>query len=482
MLFGPVILVFIAGAFATAPPLHPVPGGVTAYLLGLLLLTLVPAMVVSRLTSRLLRTGRASSFVLAERVVSAARWLIVAYHVAAIMVAGWIRVDPERTPEARLAIELLVAAAPLTAFTALYWAFAPMHQRLREAILWRHLHEGRLVLVSMTRWELVVDHIRHALLLAALPIATLSAWSALGERIGPWWAGHDLNPRGLGVWVLGWHVAGLLLVVSIVPMLMRRLWSTVRLGEGDLRREIERVLERAGVGVREILVWRSALGIVNAAVLGATRPARYLLFSEMLLSVMTRDQVRAVAAHEAGHGRYNHLVWLLATGLLSALALALLGAVFLSAGGRSQAEASSLVLSLGALLGSMVVVGWVSRRFEHQADAYAAKDLSSFVSTAPEAAPEAVAEAAPVQTSCAVTAEGVAPVRACLQVVAEYNGLEIDRFTWRHGSIAARLSHLSSLIGRACDDLPIDRTVRRIKFTVAVGWCALAILGWWAWG
>jgi hypothetical protein len=56
-----------------------------------------------------------------------------------------------------------------------------------------------------------------------------------------------------------------------------------------------------------------------------------------------------------------------------------------------------------------------------------------------------------------------------LQSVADLNGIDPERFTWRHGSVRERQRRLAALVDRPVDALPIDRQVRLIKAAAIVG-------------
>ena len=64
-----------------------------------------------------------------------------------------------------------------------------------------------------------------------------------------------------------------------------------------------------------------------------------------------------------------------------------------------------------------------------------------------------------------------------LMTVSLANGVPMERFSWRHGSIDSRRRHLESLIGRPIESLPIDRTVRILNVTSLLVVCVAA--GWW---
>ena len=107
--------------------------------------------------------------------------------------------------------------------------------------------------------------------------------------------------------------------------------------------------------------------------------------------------------------------------------------------------------------------GWVSRRFERQADAFAATSLSRD----PEDRPLPV-----------VSEAGIDAMGSALMDVSGSSGVPSRRFSWRHGSIDSRIRHLRSLAGVEIGSVPIDRTVRRIN-ALSLFLCVVSG-GWWA--
>jgi hypothetical protein len=100
----------------------------------------------------------------------------------------------------------------------------------------------------------------------------------------------------------------------------------------------------------------------------------------------------------------------------------------------------------------------VSRRFERQADTFAVQ----------HSAMQASGATAPV----VITDNAARTMIDALESVAVLNNMSPKEAVWkqwRHGSIRWRQLHLFALVGLRTDQVPIDRTVRRIKFaTVAV--------------
>lgn len=401
---------------------------------------------------RLDRTGQSRNIALAERLLGFGRAVVVGIHAYAIIELGWIQSARELSNNLPVVREFVTALPPLVAFVILYWAYAPIQRRIREALLWRHLHQGTPILPDRSRAALVWEHIRHSILLGLIPLLMLTAWRHIGEFAAA------QQHRTLGHWLewifIIWQIAGVFVVLAVSPYLLRFIWDTVPLRGGPLRESVESVFSRNNVSAREVLVWQTSSGILNGALMGIIPRARYVLFTDALLQVLPLRQVEAVAAHEAGHGRLHHIAWLIGSTIVASLAGATAFAIILEV---VQTEESWLLSAAGIIATAGVgffVLGLVSRRFELQADAFAAKDLSRF--PPPE-------EAGTPPPSPLITRESAASMIDALETVSRLNGTPPERFTWRHGTVRARQAHLASLVGTPLADLPIDQAVRRVK-------------------
>jgi Zn-dependent protease with chaperone function len=122
---------------------------------------------------------------------------------------------------------------------------------------------------------------------------------------------------------------------------------------------------------------------------------------------------------------------------------------------REFEDLASGAATLASLVCALLVFGFVSRRFELQADAFAAQHLSGMSS-------------ANAGRGVVVTPEAAEAMAGALQSVAELNHIPVRRFTWRHGSIHARQRAVRSIVGAPADRIPIDRTVRRLKMVILI--------------
>ena len=332
-------------------------------------------------------------------------------------------------------------------------------QRMREAMFLRQLDDGEPVAAPPTRAGFLLDQLRHRFLVLLVPIGVLAGWSELVSAIGAaqrWSAGL----------IVGVQYAGILPALVLMPVLLRLIWSTRRLGDGALRSRLDELCREQEVRCKDILVWRTQGGVVNGALVGVIPQLRYVLLTDGLLGRLASPHIDAVMAHELAHARCHHLPWLLAS-LLAALTLAwglAYGVVAIVAPGVTEASVS-LTAAPAALALTVIWFGIVSRRFEWQADARAVQHLAGWHASAQRAG-----HAPPVIDAFAVEA-----MAGALGAVARHNNVRRHRTDFRHGSIVDRQARIHGLLGLRADALPIDGTVRLIKGITVLGLTATAI-------
>jgi STE24 endopeptidase len=368
--------------------------------------------------------------------------------------------------------ELLFLLPTLGLFVFAWWAYYPIDRVLREAAIIRSIHRGQPLYPIEPRGKYILNHLRHEVLLILVPLLLIFAWhETITTYADQLWrpGGQDITPL--------LTMAGAATVFLFSPMIIRYLWDTQPLPAGDIRSRMLAMCRQHRVGVRQILLWRTAGGMINAAVMGLIAPLRFILLTDALLDQLPEKQLEAVMAHELAHVRKHHMFWLLAVAvvvlgsseiafhLLFTWAMPLVGldsaltdSQFAIAGTLSNYEQLlMLVGSICAISVWGVTFGWVSRRTERQADAFAVAHLA------------AVKQTDETQTTnrndsplCA-DAQSVQTMVAALQQVADLNHVPVNKHNWRHGSIAWRQTYLQSLINQPINNLPIDRTMRNIK-------------------
>lgn len=386
---------------------------------------------------------------LMERLVAASRLAAGLWHLAATLLLGWPDVV-RRAVGDWIAVDEVLAASPLVLFIVSGWvATAGLEHRLREAMALRRIERGEPAGRPPGPWAMIGLSARHHLPPVVVPIVLVMGWNelidlGLARASSAGWGGAA-GAEWLSVVAGLAQFGGMLAIILMAPLLLRRLWRTREL-TGPMRDRLAALAARHRVRLGTPLVWLTHGSMVNGAVLGLFWPARYILLTDALLEHLTPEQVEAVSAHEVGHIRRGHMVWLGLCVLASLFASGLIAEVLASAlrlpaAGWVTGAASALSL---ALAGGVFL--WVSRRFEWQADAFAAQHLSR-------------SEGEPA----VVTERSAAVMASALQAVADLNGVSVRRPSLRHGSIALRQSKLRALVGRPLDGLPIDRQARWIK-------------------
>lgn len=446
LLLASVVLAEAGGVSAPAPPwpaLAVALGGPAA-LTGL-------AWLVARRTRRELASGRGWHAVRrGERDLRRLDGLLLVPHVVALFALGWLEVVRSMVGDIVLVDEAMALLPALLGIGAIRRCWAPIERRVREWELLDRLdrvgHDGGPVALPRlpTCGELVLDHLRTHVLLVLVP-----ALVALGLIEGVRTLLNDSTPAWLGDVA---QIAVVLMVFAIGPWIVRAVLDTAPLPEGPVRAALLEVCRRHGVGMSQLLLWRTHGSLHNAAVVGLLPRLRHVLMTDALVDDLTLPQLTAVMAHEIAHVRHRHVVvaGITLLGLAAVAGLAAQRAVDLA--GDAAIPPNMFATVQPWLDGAVVVAiaatvvlgfGWVSRRLERQADTFAVKHLSD------RDGPGVSADA--VQTMC-----------DALSAVAGPNGIDPRRPSWRHGSIAWRQAYLRRLVGAPLGGLAIDRQVRWI--------------------
>ena len=402
------------------------------------------------------RRGRVGAVRWSSRVILLARTAALGWHMVSVFALGLLGLVRTLTGDLVLVDELIASAPAFGVLLLTYRLAHPIERRIRDAMMIRTLDEGRPVYAFPTPWRYVLGAARNSLAIMFVPLVLILGWSDLLDRAVPHiaWPGW-LPEAGRSGAPAAIRLAGSIAIFALVPPVMTRVWDTVPIPPGELRTGLESLARAHRIRLRRFLIWRTGGSMLNGAVIGLVPWLRYIVLTDALLENLTEPEVEAVAAHEVAHVRKHHMLWLAAAVLGSALLVgegAALG--FMRAGWSDDATAwSSAGVSLVAVV---LVLGIVSRRFEWQADAFAARHLSESAGGTDEDA-------------SVITGSGAHAMSAALARVARLNGMPETRFTWRHGSIATRRRRLARLVGTRADRMPIDGRVLVVKFCTLLG-------------
>jgi len=254
-------------------------------------------------------------------------------------------------------------------------------------------------------------------------------------------------------------------------------------------------------------------------VMGLFPRVRYIFLSDLLLETMKDEEIEAVFAHEIGHIKHRHMWWyvlfmlLIMLFVMGPIAYLLNHVPGLSLDGPMRPDIRSIVtarveqISEFLAFGTFIIMfGFLSRRFERQADVYAARTMEAWqergTTTITHINPEAqlagalfvpglaTATLGPAMTTTHtqptvktytpatswVGEYGAEIVAAALHRVAKINNIPVAAREWLHGSIAHRMRYLRTISAHATHTHRFDKSMRRLKW----GMVALVVmLGMW---
>ncbi len=223
-----------------------------------------------------------------------------------------------------------------------------------------------------------LDRLKGLLLAAGLGYPLLVLVLKLVDWAGSWW----------WLWAWGTVLGFELVMVVLAPILILPLFNRFTpLSQGGLRQQLLAVAERTGFRVRSIQVMDGSKRSrhSNAFFTSFGRFRKIVLF-DTLLEQLNESELAAVLAHEIGHDKKGHipklLGWSAAGQLVGFGALAWLARAewFSAAFGLPGGNLAAGLLLFGLLAGTVTywltpLANYWSRRFEYEADAFAAQTM-----------------------------------------------------------------------------------------------------------
>ncbi len=276
-----------------------------------------------------------------------------------------------------------------------------------EVVSWLALHATDMLLGRRiwSSWEYVWFKLRYTVLILLIPWCLLKFFE---DAAG-------LLARLVSSDVAGYAAMGAVIVAAVVcfPVFLKWLFGAKSMPPAELRWRLEQICTRVGLKVRDILVWpMGGSRVLNAAVMGIVPRFRYILFSDALLDVLTYEECEAVLCHEIGHIKNSHTpLYLLFTAGFVLFVMSGMG-LFSAELQQSHFFAAPILIALTCIYWRFVF-GFVSRKFERQADLYAAEMMGSPV-----------------------------PIALALEKISLMSGDARELPQWRHYSIAERVRHL----------------------------------------
>lgn len=191
--------------------------------------------------------------------------------------------------------------------------------------------------------------------------------------------------------------AGLLIVQWLFsPYIINAVYAARPPGPGEewLERELEEIARRSGVRKPKLVI--AEVAMPNAFAYGSPLAGSYVAVTRGLLRLLSRDELRAVLAHEVGHLKHRDVTVILSLTLLPVAAYFIGRALLwlgLLGGGEGERRSNPLVIAaVGAALLAAgflfeLAVAHFNRLREYYADAH-----SALVTGAPRALQRALAK------------------------------------------------------------------------------------------
>ncbi len=489
---GPTSEMVASPFLAPAPPMLTI-----ALIIGTHLALLLFIQQKARSSIRLLHNSAVNSTAVAyqmDRAMSRLRWATVGLAAAQVWGMGWAQVVGEAVGQTQylkylpMLLPAIFAAPALLTWMGIWTAQHGVERAIRQRSLPYLLAQGLPNHEMPELGTYVWMQMRHNLYLL-VPMALATVVEELAALLDAYWRYSSTVAVPLLIGVL----------LLLAPWLITRMWDTTPL-RGELRARLEKLAAAHRIRFRQIYVWRTSSMVTNAAILGYVPFARYFLMTDALLETLSDRQIEAVFAHEVGHASHKHLWW---------YAMAICGAFLLAASMGDAAAyyfgATSVLgyvmgpatLSVGltfGLLGLFLLLGFpfISRRFEHQADWFAARHMGESLAQEPlrktpgvlfadaptlleqitaeqymrgevllePAIAPAVELVAPAPAT--VTLQGAEVFNSALETLVDVAHRSRDRASWMHPSINNRLALLRQLAG---DERAAAAFRRRMIFT-----------------
>ncbi len=365
-----------------------------------------------------------------------------------------------------------IAIVPFLLSLLLVWvAIFPADRAIRQIALEVHLFRGRPVHPVWTLPQFLAFNFRHQVLFILIPmLAILAARDVIVlnrkelQQLSP----HPFLPDLL----LGLMACA---VAVVAPLVLRWVWQVRPLPSGPLRDQLESLCRRLRMRCAQILVWQSGGMVVNAAVMGVVAPLRYVLISDAMLEQLDDRKIEAVFGHEAGHVKRGHILFFLLFAFISGCAVSVLSA-YSRTWSRDAYSWITLAVGVVLVLKWSVLFGFISRRFERQADLFGARTLA--LAEGPCGQPCALhdgsgASRSPLSGPICRSAANV--FSDTLNDVAMLNGICPEAPSWRHGSIASRSRVMQTYAQDPAQVARFERGITIIKVLILAGACAAGL-------
>ena len=302
---------------------------------------------------------------------------------------------------------------------------------------------------------------------------------------------------GLGYWASVLNLIPILVLLLFTGKILCMVWSTESMPEGALRRRLLAMAQRSGIGFSDVRIWHTHHRIVNAAVIGPMRVARYVILSDALLENLSEREVEAVFAHELGHGYHRHILWYLMAIFAASLVSSGLGSL-LELRYPQDPQLFDAMTMLPMVFFIVYGISRISRLCEHQADWFAAQRMGEELSETARPVGGGGQSAAPPVEQCplptpqamvggsflnpwlvayaAVSASAASPLErgaaafsTALRRVVELSGGSPEKPGWMHPSVNQRTQLLACLAASPEAVRRFEGQMRRLRRLIRWG-------------
>lgn len=238
-------------------------------------------------------------------------------------------------------------------------------------------------------------------------------------------------------WLVASMIIGIPVLLAVFPFLVLLVWRTTRIQDEETRNTIQEVVQQHQIRVSGVRIWKTSRQIVNAVVAGVFPYFRVILISDGLIQHFSDSELKAIIRHEAGHIRRWHLPSRMLFILLPVTLLVIAEWLGYDPVGPLNSVAvlchvpESWVFPILTVLYCVylfIVLAWLSKRMEFDADQYAVTLQSDDSHAAPQVCPEAAEDM----------------TNALLQF-AELVPDQVDRKSFWHPTLRQRLIRIEQL-------------------------------------
>ncbi len=306
----------------------------------------------SRLSARPER--KQELYLTARRFASTYKGLLLASYFVILSLLNWQAMSEILAPPGRIIfLHFVLKMLPFFVLLLLSWL---IYYGIEKALSFR----------PWTLGQYLSFQIRQALVI----VVPLLGFNFLIELVGTFSGTEDYLELYPELMIIAF-IPMMAVVYTLIPLLARFLWTVESFPRGYLRGRLESLCRKHGVKVRDILLWRTGrASIINAAVLGLFGPLRYVIITDGLLRHLSDTEVEAVFGHELGHARHHHIA-IYASFLIVISFATMVIMTPLTTGNGLIDGIMQIIITFGIFIG--LVFGFISRRFERQADLFGCK-------------------------------------------------------------------------------------------------------------